>query len=40
MVAGALLGWQIALFDSNAASFHGYYLGVFAYLLLALPDLN
>ena len=37
MVAGALLWWLIALFNSNAAGFHGYYLGVFAYLLLALP---
>ncbi|MFT6516928.1 MAG: putative membrane protein [Candidatus Azotimanducaceae bacterium] len=40
MVAGALLWWLIALFDSNAAGFHGYYLGAFAYVLLALPDFN
>jgi hypothetical protein len=39
MVAGALLWWLIALFDSNAAGYHGYELGVFAYVLLALPGI-
>jgi len=40
MLIGALMWWLIALFDHNADGFLGYYLGMLAYLILAIPGFN